>query len=336
MSATSSTSNFSVALRSTAVRQLWLIAIVTVCLLTLAKAIDKSVPRDAIPGWTAAELEERLSGFDLQKDVAVIGDSRVGWGIAEKLVTHELRSRGVDTTVHNLGIAAGGFRKIMERLQHLGPSSAVLVVSYTPAFLYAFDAGPLKEDRGRTRSEKWIERRINEVAQTYLPVSPSLFMDDIRKALVRPAGVIFWSSRTVYPEGFVGAVLSSSDGAPVNSAQYQFNYYSTVLHNIALHSNEANRAKQNFIATVGELRANGWRVMIIRLPIGDELLALEKAIPPQLQFEAIADALGVPFVDFTKGATTLESADGSHLTPQSARRFAPMLASEIRRLLYKP
>jgi hypothetical protein len=127
------------------------IAIATTCLLLLAKAIDKSVPRDVKPGWTPAELRERLSDVDVHKDVVVIGDSRVGWGIADKLVTRELHTRGLDTTVHNLGIAGGGFHKVMKRLKQFGASRAVLVVSYTPAFLYAFDAGPPNEDKDRTR-----------------------------------------------------------------------------------------------------------------------------------------------------------------------------------------
>jgi hypothetical protein len=162
-----------------------------------------------------------------------------------------------------------------------------------------------------------------------------MLINGVKRVIARPTSTIFWSNRTVYPEGFVSAVLSSSDGAPVNSAQYQYNYYFTVLHNIADHLNEAKRSKQDFITAIRELRANGWRVMFVRLPISDEMLQLENTMPPELQFEALVTALGVPFVDYTKRMTKLETADGSHLTPQSARRFAPILTSDILKLQYR-
>ena len=270
MPATSFTSNSKTSLHLTAARQLLVVAVATAALLAVGQAINEAVPHDVNPGWTPAELRDRLALVNWQKDVVVIGDSRVGWGIADKIVTQHLRTGGIDTTVHNLGIAAGGYRKIMKRLEHVGPSKALLVVSCTPAFLYAFDAGP-DDNKDHVRSENFLEGRFNEFAKSYLSVSPSILLNDIKK-LVHPTRTVFWAHRTVYPEGFVNAVLSSSDGTPVNSAQYQLNYYSEIFHNIEEHLEKARFAREDFLGTVGKLRSNGWQILLVRLPVGREML----------------------------------------------------------------
>src|SRR5258706_7392929 len=60
---------------------------------------------DAVPGWTTEEYVEHASRVNLDRDVVILGDSRVGWGIAEKSITEAMHKLGAaDVTVFNLGL----------------------------------------------------------------------------------------------------------------------------------------------------------------------------------------------------------------------------------------
>ena len=88
-------------------------------------------------------------------------------------------------------------------------------------------------------------------------------------------------------------------------------------------------------ALVREAVDKGWRVVLIRIPVGGQMLAMETALPEDLHLEAAARELNVLTVDYQydprlSGFTTV---DESHLTPEAARRMAEVLADDVRVLL---
>ena len=60
---------------------------------------------------------------------------------------------------------------------------------------------------------------------------------------------------------------------------------------------------------------------------------MEAALPLELQPETLAKEMSIPYVDYgvTPEGQRLSTQDESHLTPDSARAAAPMLANDVRR-----
>jgi hypothetical protein len=316
---------------SPAARQLFVVLAATAAMLATFGAIHRAAPHDVMPGWTQAEWSNRLAQVNLGKDVVVIGDSRVGWGVADKILTRQLRRAGINITAHNLGFAGAGFAKIMDRLKARGPSQGLLVIAYSPAFLYDFDGGPeLEADTDRIRPENTRERGFDAFFQSRIPTSPSVLWSDL-KSLLHPTHQPYWRRRTVYAEGFVNADMVWRDGTP---QQYQLDYYSRRIRAILDDLPKAAARRRQFVEAVRRLRSNGWHVITVRLPISPDLRKLEDTVPAELQLRRLATDCETAAVDYNDGNVDLTTIDNSHLTPSSARQFTSILASDLLRLYF--
>jgi hypothetical protein len=61
---------------------------------------------------------------------------------------------------------------------------------------------------------------------------------------------------------------------------------------------------------------------------------IDESIAADLQGAVVAAELGVPFIDYLTDpkAANIGTQDESHLTPDSARRLAPILAADLMRI----
>jgi hypothetical protein len=269
-------------------------------------------------------------------DILIIGDSRVGWGVAEKLVTETLQSGPIlSSRAFNLGLAGGGASAILRYLRdHVSQhpaSHGMLVINYSPAFIYYFSNGVSEEnsdskDNGLKQTIKYLFSSIFTASIQSLPEDLELLTKETHKK--------YWASRTVFPDGFVNGQLLSSDGKPFDVAQYQLDYYaSIILGNSPAHLDEANRNRKSFIDLVEYFNARNWQVVLIRLPIGKRMRALESKLPEAFKPESLAADLKLTFIDYNQDPRTqnFETLDESHLTPHAARAFASILATDLMR-----
>jgi hypothetical protein len=86
------------------------------------------------PGWTASEYKNKLEAIHPDRDILFIGDSGVGWGIADAAVTRELR-RGIgraDVAAYNLGLPATSVDTILHHIERLATSGGSTWRVYDP------------------------------------------------------------------------------------------------------------------------------------------------------------------------------------------------------------
>jgi hypothetical protein len=335
------TSSISTSEQGVAVRSAMLRRRATVCLLGLfsiviilvgtAVLIDNSVPHDVAPGWTQKELRRRLADVE-PRDIVIIGDSRVGWGVADRLVTTLLEQRGYHCRVRNLGVAGGGAREVLlslgqQLLTERQIDRGVLVFAFSPAFAYAFSNG-LGNQRGRVLNS--VETALDTFFETFLVAAPSRLFEDI-KWLWHPRHISFWKSRQTFPEGFVNGRLAWSDGRPIDLDTYQIEEYREILGRITSHKAESEARGQAIVSSLLRFQMAGWEVRFIRMPVGSEMRKLESELVPEFGFAALRDRVRVPAVDYTIDLRTasLLTLDQSHLAPQSARAFANLLAADF-------
>ena len=76
------------------------------------------------------------------------------------------------------------------------------------------------------------------------------------------------------------------------------------------------------------LREDGWDVLCIRLPISEQLLAVEQDLFGGWQFETLCRRARVGYLDFT--SLSYPTVDGSHLTAAGATAFSEHLARRLR------
>ena len=81
-------------------------------------------------------------------------------------------------------------------------------------------------------------------------------------------------------------------------------------------------------------QARKWQIVMIRLPVGTQMREVEDKLPEALKPARLAAELHLPFIDYNQDARTrdFKTLDESHLTPDSARKIAPILAADLARL----
>ena len=85
------------------------------------------------------------------------------------------------------------------------------------------------------------------------------------------------------------------------------------------------------MGVIRDAENSGWRVVLVRFPLGSHLRQLEDSLPTELDASTLARELRIPYLDYSGDSRTagLATLDGSHMTPVSAREFAPVLASDV-------
>ena len=332
-----------VAPRLSASLAVWGIFAVAMLMVFAAETLHRLVgkPVEQIPGWTSAEYVERASKVKLDRDVVFLGDSRVGWGVAEKSITDEFRKLGAqDVSAVNLGLPGTSIENEIDflRLQWAGRSAngGTMVIHYSPASWYSFKGTITSPtDGGQGAKETAIDRAFRSIITT----NPSLFKQDIKLVIhqgIKPHNSnCYWGSRTVFAEGFVNGTLVCNDGLPFDKAKKQLDYYRSILTSGEFKGPATAQRKVSLLKKIRQLQADGWRVVIVRLPLGPRMRQIDESIATNLRGAIVADELGVPFIDYptSPAAADFITQDESHLTPDSARRIAPILAADLMQIL---
>jgi len=272
----------------------------------------------------------------------VVGDSRVGWGFAERIFNREYASlAGSDRFVAvNVGLAAANVPDNLEYILRLnaGRPPQAIVLNYSPAAFYLFlnDPGPpipglkiqdVLDDRLDSHLAEWLWTRgrwHDTTAQIWGYLQTR-----------RVAGSVNFVHRTAFDDGFVNATLATNIGTPVDNAAFQLAFYRRMIAGLSADAANARKRRARVSEIVRSGRALGWRVVLVRLPLGAAVREVEAGLPQDLQADALAKALDVPFVDYATDPRTaaFDTLDGSHLTPEAARAFAPIMAGDLYRMM---
>ena len=302
-----------------------------------AEILHRRVGRtvDAVPGWTTEEYVEHASRVNLDRDVVILGDSRVGWGIAEKSITEAMHKLlgAADVTVFNLGLPGTSVAAeidFLRRHQWTGRSAngGIMMIHYSPAGWYSF-TGNIDQPTGTKEST------IDRAARSVITTNSSLLREDL--GLSSQHERCYWSSRTVFPEGFVNGTRVCGGGRPFDKSLAQLDTYRSIFSSRQFTSS-AELRKRALIGKIRQLQADGWRVVMLRLPLGPRMRQVDESIAADLQGAVIAAELGVPFIDYVSDprAAEVRTQDESHLTPDSALRLAPILAADLVRIKDTP
>jgi hypothetical protein len=288
------------------------------------------------PGWTPVEYQWRAGRTVPSRSAIVVGDSRVGWGVAESEATAALEDTGwPGGRVRNLGFPAASITELLWAVLGAtdGEEPGALVVAFSPGSFYFFAEDP-GEPIADLKLQDYLDARIvadvSEVLTSYGKGAAEIHAQVRRVDESRRSGV-GWVRRTVFSEGFVNAELRHRDGRPVDGSEYQLQAYEEVL-DWLVENPEAVRARRRAIVdTLRWAGERGWDVSIARLPVGERMRAIEERLPGEYGPEAVALDAGVRFHDYDVDPRTagLPSQDESHLTPDAARQFSRVLGADL-------
>ena len=286
-----------------------------------------------MPGKTHLEFQWKIKQARADKVIYFIGDSRVDWGFADRLFTEQFKQlQNVDIQAVNAGLSAGSVSEITKYIlnNHPNTSPGVLVINYTPAGFCHFTTSPGKTMSNLKRQD-YLDHRIANYLVEWLFTygrSPKFlfrhFEDYKQNGYTKRLG---WFTRTIYRDGFVTAEARYNDGS---ERVTDVGYYQQLFQNIRRDVVYYNTRKHKTISAIFEAQGSGWTVILVRFPIGEEMLNLEKQLPKYFQPERVASEMSSPFIDYTTDHRISHlSTDESHLHPDSAREFAPILAQDM-------
>jgi len=290
-----------------------------------------------VPGKTTFEFKYRVQETKADVVVYVIGDSRVDWGFGDKLFTEHIKQfQDKDIKAVNAGLSAGSIPVIMDFIlkNHPNVQPGIMIFNFSPSSFYHF-----KSELGDTvaiiKRQDILDHRIGnylfEKVYTFGQKVKSLYLhfQDYRK---RGFTMRFgWFSRTLFPEGFVNAKGRNNDGSKnVPDPAYYRKLFLKIGDNLEYYLHRKTRT----IKAIQRAREAGWKVIMIRIPIGEEMEFIESRLPESLQPIGIAHEAGLYFKDYAQDPrTTNLPSDGSHLIPESARTMSKILAEDLSRWL---
>ena len=293
-----------------------------------------------VPGMTDVEFRWKLRRQSAEPRVYVVGDSRVGWGFAEKRLNDALNSSGqTSLRAVNAGLPATSVSSIIQLLlkSQVTRGPAMLILNYSPAGFYHFGPRPARYAMD-VKAQDYLDEKIRAIIKQYLYTFDQPWQHVARQLLwlqklheiPRTIGV---TERRVYEDGFVNGFLRYSDGSPVDPASFQLDYYRAIIPQIEGEMSSSLLRKAEIYSLVQQAHSMGWIVALVRLPVGARMREVEAALPLELQPETLAKEMGIPWVDYgtTPEGQRLATQDESHLTPDSARAAALMLANDVRR-----
>ena len=241
----------------------------------------------------------------------------------------------------NAGVPAASIAGNIKYLLDLqaGRRPQVLIVNFSPVGVYLFlnYYGPPIPG---LKVQDVLDDRIDSVLGEWLWTRgrPESVVEQI--AATRQRGRVWpatnWVHRTVFADGFVNGTLGTNNGAALDPAAFQLEYFQQFVREVRQNLTDTRKRKAEFLDVLHRARANGWTVVLVRFPIGARMRHVEADLPSDLQPAAVAADLEVPLLDYntdprTSGFATL---DESHLTPDSARALAPILARDVVRFFH--
>jgi hypothetical protein len=288
------------------------------------------------PGMTAIEFVDKLRDVETGKKVLVVGDSRVGWGFSETDCETGMQAAGLKGfTALNAGRAACSSSDTLRwLLDHFHPMvPGVLAINYSPGGFYQFAPRPLSTSQPSRQVvqddqiDQYLRQRLATHGKDCKIVFPALW--DTAHGRPLPADMSF-VSRQQFRGGFYNARIATNDGQPFDPAGYQLDYYTTTIDTIAKDPATAQK-RQQWIDLLREASAQGWKVVLVRLPIGHRMAYVEAKLPESLQPKSLASEAGVPFIDYQEDGRLGEvtTLDESHLAPESARRVSHLIGMDV-------
>jgi len=297
-----------------------------------------------VPGLTRVEYQWKVQRSLRMRSVAyVVGDSRAGWGFAERVFNQEyerLRPAGL-TEALNVGVPAASIGSSVKYVLDAqgGRRPQILIVNYSPVGLYLFLNDPGPPIPGLKLQDLFDDRLDSVLAQRlWTRGRPDTLRE--QASATRERGKVLpgvnWVRRTEYPDGFINGTLGSNVGAPVDAPMFQLQYFAQFVKDVRHDASGAHQRRREFIDVIDRARRSSWSVVLVRFPIGARMRGVEAELPAELQPSALASALGVPFIDYNTDQRTLNlpTVDESHLSPDGARALAPLLAQDLQRFLF--
>jgi hypothetical protein len=290
-----------------------------------------------MPGKTNLEFQWKVKRARTERVIYVIGDSRVDWGFADRLFTREFsKLSGRKIQAINAGMASGSVEKIITYIlaYHTQEKPGVMVINFTPASFCLFKNSPGEQVSNLTMQD-FLDHRIThnlvEILYTYGRDIKSLFKHFYHYMHHGYTKRIAWFSRTVFYDGFINAEQGWNSGSKmvVDISPYQKMFQQ--LRNNLPHYKKRMDKTYNAIRKAKRL---GWKVILIRIPIGDRLMELEADLPESLRPKRVASQLSLPFIDYSSDPRTSDiPREESHLKPAGARKLSMILAHDMSRLL---
>src|SRR5438045_2381465 len=186
-----------------------------------------------VPGLTRVEYQWKMQQTLRQRRVAyVVGDSRAGWGFAERIFNHEYARLDPSnkTVAVNAGVPAASIAGNIKYLLDLqaGRRPQVLIVNFSPVCVYLFlnYYGPPIPG---LKVQDVLDDRIDSVLGEWLWTRgrPESVVEQI--AATRQRGRVWpatnWVHRTVFADGFVNGTLGTNNGAALDPAAFQLEYF---------------------------------------------------------------------------------------------------------------
>jgi len=285
------------------------------------------------PGKTLLDFQWRIKQTKADKVIYFIGDSRVDWGFGDRLFTKQItKIHGLKIKAVNAGFASGSVETITKYVLSNSPNTkpGVLVINFTPTSFCYFKTSPGKPIVNLKRQDILDDRITNNLTNmlfSYGRKPKSLFLhfkSYKENGYIKRSG---WYSRRIFPDGFAFAEKRYNNGSEVVRDDF---YYRRVFNKMRRHIGYYNKRMNKANSVILEAQSLGWMVILIRFPVGDSIMKLEKKLPKFFQPERIASEILSPFIDYTNDPRTSQlGGDGSHLVPESARKVTTMLVKDI-------
>lgn len=293
-----------------------------------------------IAGMTGSEFAWRLGNLEADERILAIGDSRVGWGFAERPFNEALARAGHGVRGVNLGVPASGVAAIMQAVLATQPAGdGVLLINYSAGSLFHFGANNLivggkLQDMLDDRLGMAVKEHVYTLGRDGQHVGRTL----AAAAGGAPVKQTTYVSRTRYEDGFIQAHLAGQGMRPIDRTKYQLDHYKVIIDKLLAAPHKLKARLAELDKAMAKARASGRKIVLMRLPRGPRMRVAEDRLPRHLTARALADRWGVVLLDYELKPQTraLETLDQSHLTPKSARAMAAALAADISSILGKP
>lgn len=294
---------------------------------------------DALPSRTPIDFQWKLGHAKVKSGVFVVGDSRVSAGFSEGQFDDALRAVGRGTySGINAGMSASPIADVLHYVRLLRKArepAGILVVNYSPMGFYHFKSTLVPPVVQQVSTQDWIDDRIDmwiksRVFCWHRP-GEAVYAAIRNRLAGKPNPEVYWSDRTEYRDGLVSAHLKRNDGSPLRPDEYELDYYGTVCGELNANDPEVAERRSTILAEIAAARNDGWRVVLVRAPIGQRMLATEAVVPASLFALRVAADAHIPFWDYQHDVRLgmMTTLDESHLTPESARRFSRVLAEDV-------
>ncbi|MGM4886845.1 hypothetical protein [Tardiphaga sp. 11_C7_N12_6] len=276
----------------------------------------------------SSAVQAKKSG---KKIIAFIGDSRIEWGLDPYAVQDAVDKAGLQNyDVFNLAIPGRNVRTMLMRLNEVGFFPDVLVVGYSHLSFYwsknfvtqkPNELSWWKSDRNRFNS--FVERKVLASPFGASEIWRVLFND----MKITGASLASWLDRVdVTPRGqaLVHYRLAESEAIEFQKTFYKDMYSVTMTNKMVEETNAS------FLKDLSIQQAHGTKAMLLKMPLSDWALDLERA-NERSGLDELSRYLHVPYFDGNEmpGSRELKTFDGLHLQPASATSFSSWIMRNI-------